>query len=302
MWLRLCFFKSGIWQATPKSFFILRKKILASRLWAFTVTNITFGKWWDNTSDHFQKWPDMDWHQLSIYGQQLAWGLVKNTPVIECDYMCMLLKPESMQWEHSLIMTSSLSALVWTAQSYVWHRNSTDVETWSTFAGMLILWVLMPANKFHRAKLYFCTLWRSNTTKEPGGHGLLVHITLQRCQHLVDQSSARGHFLNGNLVQPLLWCWITTGAHASTRKTVDTLMPEQKDTFNPPFPEKHPLPRGIGSRSKSMVTVPSCKLCHALYVAVPRRKRTLFRNAIIEKNTIKNINIYRSRATIVQQL
>jgi len=30
------------------------------------------------------------------------------------------------------------------------------------------------------------------------------------------------------------------------------------------------------------------------------RKRTLFRNAIIEKNTVKNINIYRSLATIVQ--
>jgi len=32
------------------------------------------------------------------------------------------------------------------------------------------------------------------------------------------------------------------------------------------------------------------------------RKHTLFQNAIIKKNTIKNINIYRSLATIVQQL
>ena len=37
-----------------------------------------------------------------------------------------------------------------------------------------------------------------------------------------------------------------------------------------------------------------------LYVAVTGRKRTLFQNAIIEKNTIKIINIYQSLATIVQ--
>jgi len=39
-----------------------------------------------------------------------------------------------------------------------------------------------------------------------------------------------------------------------------------------------------------------------VYVAVTGRKRTLFQNTIIEKNTIKNIHIYRFLTTIVQQL
>ena len=38
------------------------------------------------------------------------------------------------------------------------------------------------------------------------------------------------------------------------------------------------------------------------HVAVTGRKRLLFRNAIIEINMIKSINIYRSLAAIVQQL
>ena len=91
----------------------------------FAETNITFGKWSDNVSDHFQKWPGMVWHQYSIYSPPLDWGVVNSVTKYTCNWMWLHVHAAQTRERATLaqLMTSSLSALVWTVQRCVRRRS-----------------------------------------------------------------------------------------------------------------------------------------------------------------------------------